>query len=126
MEEQEEEDKAREGSRGKVREGGAGQGRADKARPGILLCAPLGLKGLRGKVQSKIGKWYDVHVDRFRRDNILEGAGQGDQCWGGLAGTVISPENDGMDVSDCNHAHYGRQETVVGAGTAAAQGGAGE
>ena len=32
-------------------------GQRDKARPGILLCAPLGLKGPRGKVQSATGHW---------------------------------------------------------------------
>ena len=57
------------------------RGKRDKARPGILLCAPLGLKGPRGKVQSATGQWYDVHADMFRKDNIPEGAGQGDQCW---------------------------------------------
>ena len=56
------------------------KGERDKARPGILLCAPLGLKGSRGKVQSATGQWYDVHADMFRRENIPEGAGQGDQC----------------------------------------------
>ena len=56
------------------------RGERDKARPGILLCAPLGLKGPRGKVQSATGQWYDVHADMFRRDNIPEGAGQADQC----------------------------------------------
>ena len=56
------------------------RGERDKARPGILLCAPLGLKGQRGKVQSATGQWYDVHADMFQRDNIPEGAGQGDQC----------------------------------------------
>ena len=54
---------------------------SDKARPGILLCAPLGLRGPRGKVQGKSGEWHDVHANMFRRDNIPEGAGQGDQCW---------------------------------------------
>ena len=53
----------------------------DKARLGILLCVPLGLKGPRGKVQSATGQCYDVHADMFRRENIPEGAGQGDQCW---------------------------------------------
>ena len=57
------------------------RGERDKARPDILLCAPLGLKGPRGKVQSAPGQWYDVHADMFRTDNILGGAGQGDQCW---------------------------------------------
>ena len=57
------------------------RGERDKARPGILLCAPLGLKGPRGKVQSATVQWYDVHADMFRKDNIPEGAGQGDQCW---------------------------------------------
>ena len=55
--------------------------KARPARPGILLCAPLGLKGPRGKVQSAAGQWYDVHADMFRKDNIPEGAVQGDQCW---------------------------------------------
>ena len=57
------------------------RGERDKDRPGILLCAPLGLKGPRGKVPSKNEQWYHVHGDMFRRDNIPEGAGQGDQCW---------------------------------------------
>ena len=57
------------------------RGDRHKARPGILLCAPLRLKGQRGKVQSQSGQWYYVHADMFRRDNIPEGAGQGDQCW---------------------------------------------
>ena len=65
----------------------------DRARPGILLCAPLGLNGPGGKVQSATGQWYDVHVDMFRRDNIPEGAGQGDKCWRCTkeAGQVLSP-----------------------------------
>ena len=54
-------------------------GKRDRARPGILLCAPVGLKGPRGKVQSATGQWYDVHADMFRKDNIPEGAVQGDQ-----------------------------------------------
>ena len=57
------------------------RGERDKARPGKLLCALLGLQGPSGKVQSATGQWYDVHADMFRRDNIPEGAGQGDQCW---------------------------------------------
>ena len=57
------------------------RGERDKARPGILLCAPLGLKGPRDKVQSKSGQWYDVHADVCRRDSIPKGAEQGDQCW---------------------------------------------
>ena len=56
------------------------RGERDKARPGILLCAPPGLKGPRAKVQSATGQWYDVHADMFGKDNIPEGAGQGDQC----------------------------------------------
>ena len=59
------------------------RGERDKARPGILLCALLGLKGPRGKVQSAARQWYDVHADMFRKDNIHEEAGQGDQCWTG-------------------------------------------
>ena len=35
-----------------VREEPLVRGEREKARPGILLCAPLGLKGPRGKVQS--------------------------------------------------------------------------
>ena len=57
------------------------RGERDKARPGILLCSLLGLKGPGGKVQSVTEQWYDVHADMFRRDNIPGGAGQGDQCW---------------------------------------------
>ena len=57
------------------------RGGRDKARPSILLCAPLGLKGPTRKVQSATGQWYDVHADMLRKDNIPEGAGQGDQCW---------------------------------------------
>ena len=56
------------------------RGEREKVRPGILLCAPLGLKGPRGKVQSTSGQWYDVHADMSRGDNILGGSGQGDQC----------------------------------------------
>ena len=56
------------------------RGERDKARLGILLSAPLGLKGPRGKVQSTSGQWYDVHADMFQRDNIPVGAAQGDQC----------------------------------------------
>ena len=48
-----------------------------------------------------------------------------DMHQGGEAGTVAGPGNDGMGFSDRDHAHYGRRGTVVGAGTAAAQGGAG-
>ena len=44
---------------------------------------------------------------------------------GSKASPVASPENDGMGVLERDHAHYGRQGAVVGAGAAAAQGGAG-
>ena len=44
---------------------------------------------------------------------------------GSGAGTVAGLEKDGMGVPYRDHAHYGRQGTVVGAGTAAPQGGAG-
>ena len=57
------------------------RGEKDQARPSMLLCAPLGVKGPGGKVQSKSRQWYDVHADMFWRDYIPEGAGQGDQCW---------------------------------------------
>ena len=40
---------------GAVLENVLDRGERDKASPGILLCAPLGLKGPRGKVQSKSG-----------------------------------------------------------------------
>ena len=45
------------------------------------MCAPLGLKGPRPKLQGTSGQWYHVHADMFRRDDIPVGAGQGDQCW---------------------------------------------
>ena len=64
---------------GAVQEKVLDRGERDKARPGILLCAPLGLKGPRGKVQSTSGQWYDVHADIFRRDSIPVVTGQGDQ-----------------------------------------------
>ena len=64
-----------------IQEKGLNREERDKARPGILLCAPLGLKGLRGKVQITSGQWYDVQANMFRRDNIPVGAGQGDLCW---------------------------------------------
>ena len=123
--------------KGRRRRGGAAiqekvvldRGGRDKAGTGILLRAPLGLEGPRGKVQSKSGQWYNVHADMFGRDNTPEGAGRGVECWRCTkeagAGTVAGAENDGMGVSDRDHAHYGRQGTVVGARTAAAQGGAG-
>ena len=57
------------------------RGERDRARPGILLCAPLGLKGPKGKVKSKSRQWYFVHADILGRDNIPEGAEKGDQCW---------------------------------------------
>ena len=66
---------------GAARESGAGQGGEGQGQTGHTMCAPLGLKGPRGKVQSVAGLWYDVHADMFRKDNIPEGAGQGDQCW---------------------------------------------
>ena len=80
MGDHEEETRAPERSRGNTREG-AGQGRKGQGKMGILLCAALGVKGPRGKVQSTSGQWHDVHGDMFRRDNIPVGAGQGDQCW---------------------------------------------
>ena len=33
---------------------------------------------------------------------------------GGGAGAVAVPENHGLRVPDCDHAHYGRPGTVVG------------
>ena len=60
---------------GAVQEKVLDRGEENKAGPGILLCAPLGLKGPRGKVQNTSGQWYDVHANIFRRDNILVGAG---------------------------------------------------
>ena len=57
------------------------RGEREKARPGILLCAPIGLIGPRGKVQSMCGQWSDVHANVIRRDNIAGELGQGDQCW---------------------------------------------
>ena len=53
------------------------RGERDKVRQGILLCAPLGLKGPRGKVQSKSGQWYDVHADMFRRETSPRGQDRG-------------------------------------------------
>ena len=93
------------------------------------LCAPLELKEARGKVQSATGQWYDVHADMFRRDNIPEGAGQGDQYWRCTkeAGQVPWPvlrmtawafPTATMRTTDARGA-------VMGDGTAAAQGGAG-
>ena len=38
----------------------------------------------------------------------------------GRAGAVAGPENDGMGVPDWDHAHYGRQGTVVGTSATAA------
>ena len=64
---------------GAVQEKVLDRGERDKSRPGILLCALLGLKGLRGMVQGTSGQWYDVHADMFWRGNIPAGAGQGDQ-----------------------------------------------
>ena len=66
---------------GAVQEKVLDRGVRDKTWPSILLCAPLGLKEQRGKVQSTSGQWYNVHADMFRRDNISVGAGQADQCW---------------------------------------------
>ena len=57
----------------KVLEGGE----RHKARSGILLCAPLQLKGPGGKVQSTSGQRYDVHANMFWRANIPMATGQG-------------------------------------------------
>ena len=46
-----------------------------------LVCAPLGLKGPRGKVQSEDDKWFDAHADMFRKDTIVAGKGGHDRCW---------------------------------------------
>ena len=111
---------------GAVQEEVLDSGERDKARLGILLCAPLGLKGPRKKVQSTSGQWYNVHAHMFRRDSRQETGGLVPVMHqGGGAGTVAGPENDGMGVPDRDHAHYGRQGTVVGAGATAAQGAAG-
>ena len=96
------------------------RGERDKARPGILLCAPLGLKGPSGKVQSKNGQWYDVHAERQHH-----GGGRTGGPVLEMHQPVASPEHDGIGVPDRDHAQYRRQGTVVGAGTAAAKGGAG-
>ena len=105
------------------------RGERDNARTGILLCAPLGLKGPRGKIQSTSGQWYDVHADMSRRDNFPGGGRTGRPVLkmhqGGKEDTVDGPQNDGTGVPDPDHSHYGRQGTVVGAGATAAQGGAG-
>ena len=53
------------------------RGERDKARRGILLCAPLRLKGPRGKVQRPSGQWYDVHADMFRREGSRRGQQRG-------------------------------------------------
>ena len=57
------------------------RGDRERTRPGILLCAPLVLKGPRKKVQSVSAQWYNVHADMFWRDKIPGGLGQGDECW---------------------------------------------
>ena len=49
------------------------RGEREKARPGMLLCAPLGLKGPREKVQTTSRQWYAVHAGMIRRDNIPVG-----------------------------------------------------
>ena len=63
---------------GTVQEKVLDKGGRDKAMPGIVLCAPLGLKGPRGEMQGTSGQWYDVQADMFRSDNIPVGAGQGE------------------------------------------------
>ena len=76
--------KAKERRRGEraVQEEVLDRGAREKGRQGILLCAPLGFKEPRGKVQSMRVECYDVHVDMFWQDNIPGGSGQGEQCSG--------------------------------------------
>ena len=64
-----------------VREEAMVRRESEKTRPGLMLCAPLGLKGPGGKVQSTSVQWYDLQADMFRRDNIPGGSGQWDHCW---------------------------------------------
>ena len=54
-------------------------GARQKARLGILVCAPLGLKGPRGRVQSERGQWYEVQADMARQHPRR--AGTEGPCW---------------------------------------------
>ena len=77
----EEETRMREGSGGAARESGAGQRREGQGQTGHTVVCAAGTQRAGWKVQSATRQWYDVHADMFRRDNIPEGAGQGDHCW---------------------------------------------
>ena len=112
-----------------TREGGAGQRREGQGQTGHTVMCAAGTQRAEGEgaecnravVQCPCGyvpERQDPGGDRTGGP-VLE------MHQGGLAGPVASPENDGMGVPNRDHAHYGRQGTVVGAGTAAAQGGAG-
>ena len=69
------------GGEGAVQQKVLDRGEREKARPGLLLSALLGLKGPRRKVESTSGQWYDAHADMFWRDNVPVGTGLGDECW---------------------------------------------
>ena len=62
--------------RGGAKEEGAealSRGDGENTRPGILVCAPLGSNGPKGRGQSVSGQWYEVQSDMLRRDNIPGG-----------------------------------------------------
>ena len=122
------ETKARERSRACTREG-AGQGRKRQGQAGhtVVCAAPTqGPEGEGARYQRAVIRCPCGYVpERQHPGGGRTGGPVLDMHQGGGAGTVAGPENDSMGVPDRNHAHYGRQGTVVGAGTAAAQGGAG-
>ena len=53
------------------------RGGREQARRGILLCAPLWLKGPRGKVQRMTGQWCDVYWVMFWETTSWGGRGRG-------------------------------------------------
>ena len=127
--EQEEETKAREGSGGTTREGGAGQRREGQGQIRHTVMCAAGTQRAKGEgaeCNSAVVRCPCGYVpERQHPGGDRTGGLVLDMHQGGWAGPVAGPENDGMDVPDRNHAQYGHQRTAVGAGTAAAQGGAG-
>ena len=101
-----------------------------ETRPGRAYCCvrcwdPWS-RGGRCKVRASSGRCPSGYIpERERPGQGRIGGPVLEMHQGGGAGTEGGPENDGMGVLHRDHAHYGRQGTVVGAGTAAAQEGVG-
>ena len=125
----EEETEAREGSEGVAREGGAGQRREGQGQTGHTVVCAAGTQRAEGEV-AECNRAVVQCPCRYDPERQHPGRGRTggpvlEMHQGSGAGHMPSPANDGIGVPKRDHAHYGRQGAVVGAGGAAAQGGAG-